>query len=55
MKTSAIRKVYKAPEIEAIPLDHEISLALQSVPGDPEGWGTKLEKAAPNPFKENIA
>jgi hypothetical protein len=55
MKTSAIKKVYSTPGIEAIPLDHEISLALQSLPADPEGWGAKLDRAVPNPFKEEIA
>lgn len=56
MKITTTKRAYSAPAIDAILLDNEISLILTSAPTDPEGgWGTQLEKTAPNPFKENRA
>lgn len=55
MKILDTKRVYNAPIIEAILLDNEISLILASIPGDPEGWGAKLEQTSPSPFKENLA
>jgi hypothetical protein len=55
MKSSVNKRAYDAPRIEKILLDNEISLALQSIPGDPEGWGAKLEQTTSHPFKENLA
>lgn len=55
MKTLETKRAYITPIIEAILLDNEISLALQSLPGDPEGWGAKLEHVSSSPFKENLA
>jgi hypothetical protein len=57
MKTSVIKRVYNAPEIETILLDNEISLTMTSTaPDDPEGgWGAHLENVTQSPFKENQA
>ena len=55
MKTLDTKKAYDAPKIEVILLDNDISMALSSIPGDPEGWGTKVEHVSPGPFKENLA
>ena len=45
-------KKYKAPRIDWIPLDNEISLALESSPpvGPSESFNFKHE----NPFKEEV-
>jgi len=45
-------KKYKAPRIDWIPLDNEISLALESAPpvGPSESFNFKHE----NPFKEEV-
>lgn len=55
MKTRDTKKVYDTPNIEVILLDNDISMALSSMPLDPEGWGAKLEHVSPSPFKENLA
>lgn len=55
MKTRKEKKAYDAPKVEAILLDNEISMALSSLPGDPEGWGAKVEHVSSSPFKENLA
>jgi hypothetical protein len=50
------KKSYKAPKIEQIKLDNEISLALESAP--PTGPGESLGKAPEyfnnDPFKTNL-
>ncbi len=55
MKITTIKRAYRAPVIDAILLDNEISLILASAPSDPEGgWGAHLETTVPNPLKENL-
>jgi hypothetical protein len=45
------KKIYKAPRIEWIPLDNEISLALESSP--PAGPSETLNSIK-SPFKQEI-
>lgn len=50
------KKAYAAPNVEVIPLDHQISLILSSLPTDPEStWGSRLIKDVHDPFKEQLA
>jgi hypothetical protein len=37
-----MKKIYKAPKVELIRLDHEISLALESAPPEGPGEGAYL-------------
>jgi len=58
MNTIKYKRTYIAPEIEAIHLDNDISLTLDSsIPaGDPEGgWGAHAIQKHQDPFKENRA
>lgn len=46
------KKIYKAPQIELIILDNEISLALESNP--PAGPSESFNFNPENPFKEEV-
>lgn len=50
------KKIYIAPRIELIPLDNEISLALESTPptGPSEGCLKLPEHFNSDPFRSNI-
>jgi hypothetical protein len=49
------KKKYRAPRIKWIPLDNEISLALESSPplGPSEGFISSPDKKNQDPFKSN--
>jgi hypothetical protein len=49
------KRLYHAPIVEVVHLDNEISLSMQSLPADPEGWGAKLENVHTSPFKQPLA
>lgn len=56
MKTQHIEKInYCAPIIECIPLDNEISLALESNPpiGPDEGFIRNPDNKTQDPFRSN--
>jgi len=52
MKTIEQKKEYVSPFIECVKLDNEISLALESMPGDPGEPGIILGQA-PEHFNNN--
>lgn len=47
------KKAYFPPQVERIKLDNEISLALESAPGDPE-TSIQPEYFNNDPFKANL-
>lgn len=54
------KKLYKAPEIELIKLDNQISLAMESdntppiEPGEGGPWAQNQQGASPDPFKDQM-